>query len=182
MDDATREKKRAQQQARRLEALRGIAGSDDPTCVCCSEHRIWALTFDHRNGGGRQHRAGNGHAPTVQLVRQERRARGEWPTDRYQVLCATCNHGRRVSPDGICPHQREEVKKKMTTNELTKIGGTIARVFLAAVLAQFIAQGGDVFTIDGDGLRTIISAGVAAAAVAAFNWLNPGDHRYGLKG
>lgn len=70
----------------------------------------------------------------------------------------------------------------MTTNELTKIGGTIARVFLAAVLAQFIAQGGDVFAIDGDGLRTIISAGVAAAAVAAFNWFNPSDQRYGLKG
>jgi hypothetical protein len=70
----------------------------------------------------------------------------------------------------------------MTTNELTKIGGTIARVFLAAVLAQFIAQGGDVFAIDGDGLRAIISAGAAAAAVAAFNWLNPSDHRYGLKG
>lgn len=70
----------------------------------------------------------------------------------------------------------------MTTNELTKIGGTLIRVFAAAVLAQFIAAGGDVFAIDGNGLRTIVSAGVAAAAVAAFNWLNPSDQRYGLKG
>lgn len=183
MDDATRAKKRQQAAARRLEALRGIAGSDQPTCVCCDEDRIWALTFDHVAGGGHQHRAGNGGAPTVQLVRQEWKAAGKvWPRERYQVLCATCNHGRRVDPDGICPHQREEVKKKMNPNELKQIGGTLIRVFLAATLAQYLAMGGDVFAIDGDGLRTIVSAGIAAVVTAAANWLNPRDHRYGLKG
>ena len=70
----------------------------------------------------------------------------------------------------------------MTTNELKEIGGTIGRVFLAATMAQYLAMGGDVFSIDGDGLRAIISAGVAAAVTAAANWLNPSDHRYGLKG
>jgi hypothetical protein len=67
----------------------------------------------------------------------------------------------------------------MTNSELTRIGGTLARVFVAAVLAQFIAAGGDVFALDGNGVQTIVSSGIAAAAIAAFNWLNPKDDRYG---
>lgn len=67
----------------------------------------------------------------------------------------------------------------MTRDEMKRVGGTIARVFAAAVLAQFISQGGDVFSLDGEGVRTIVSSGIAAAAIAAFNWLNPKDDRYG---
>ena len=67
----------------------------------------------------------------------------------------------------------------MTKEELNIIGGTLVRVFVAAVLAQFISGGADVFAVDGDGLRTIVSSGVSAAAVVAFNWLNSNDKRYG---
>lgn len=63
---------------------------------------------------------------------------------------------------------------------LNKAVGTFVRVFLAAVLAQFIAFGGDVFALDGDAVKTILSAGVAAVAIAAFNALNPKDNRYGI--
>ena len=59
--------------------------------------------------------------------------------------------------------------------------GTVARVFVAASLAQFIAGGSDAFALSGDALRAIVSSGVAAAATAAFNWLNPTDGRYGRK-
>ena len=69
----------------------------------------------------------------------------------------------------------------MFNSETKAVLGTIVRVFVAAVLAQFIAGGADVFAVDGDGLRTIVSAGVAAAALAAFNWANPKDQRYGVK-
>lgn len=67
----------------------------------------------------------------------------------------------------------------MTKKEIESITGTLVRVFVASVLAQFIAGGADVFAIDGDGLRTIISSGISAAAVTAFNWLNGSDDRYG---
>lgn len=68
----------------------------------------------------------------------------------------------------------------MSSQETKAIAGTLVRVFLAAVLAQFIAGGSDVFAVDGDGLRSIVSAGVAAVAVAAFNFVNPKDTRYGI--
>lgn len=58
--------------------------------------------------------------------------------------------------------------------------GTLVRVFVAAVLAQFIAGGADVFALDGDAVRTIVSAGVSAAALVGFNWANPKDDRYGV--
>ncbi len=69
----------------------------------------------------------------------------------------------------------------MTTQETRALAGTLARVFVAAILAQFIANGADVFAIDGDGARTLLSSGIAAAAIALYNALNPNDHRYGVK-
>jgi hypothetical protein len=175
------ELRRIQRERQRFEALCGIAGSDLPICVCCGEERVWSLTFDHRHGGGTQHRAENGGSPTVRIVRSLHKTNGVWPTDLFQILCATCNHGRRVSRDGRCPHETEREEVKMEPTETKAVLGTVVRVFLAAVLAQFIAGGADVFAVDGDGLRTIVSAGVAAVALAAANWLNPSDHRYGVK-
>jgi hypothetical protein len=67
------------------------------------------------------------------------------------------------------------------TTELRTLAGTIVRVFVAATLAQFIANGGDVFAIDGNAAKTIISSGIAAAAIALYNYANPRDHRYGIK-
>lgn len=64
-------------------------------------------------------------------------------------------------------------------DELRALTGTLLRVFCAAVLAQFLASGADVFAVDGDGLRTILSSGISAVAVTVYNWLNPSDSRYG---
>ena len=176
---------RAEQRARlhrqhRLEALCGVAGTDRPVCVCCKERRLWSLTFDHVHGGGNRERREAGNVATIRLVRDYYKQTGQWPTETFQVLCATCNHGRRVSGDGRCPHELEERGYGMSSQETKAIAGTLVRVFLAAVLAQFIAGGSDVFAVDGDGLRSIVSAGVAAVAVAAFNFVNPKDTRYGI--
>lgn len=64
--------------------------------------------------------------------------------------------------------------------KLKQIGGTLARVFFAAVLAQFIATGGDALSPSGDVVKTALSAGVSAVALAVFNFLNPRDSRYGI--
>lgn len=177
-EDQTRERRRLARERRRVEALCGIAGSDRPACACCGFAEIWGLTFDHRHGGGTQHRLENAKAPTVQLVRGARKQTGAWPTDVFQVLCALCNHGRRVSPDGRCPHeQRGEVK--MSRDEIKQIAGTVVRVFVAATLAQFLAGGADVFAVSADAAKTIVASGVAAAALAVFNYVNPRDDRYG---
>jgi hypothetical protein len=69
----------------------------------------------------------------------------------------------------------------MTTQETRALAGTLLRVFVAAILAQFIANGADVFAIDTDGAQTLISSGIAATAIAFYNALNPNDHRYGVK-
>jgi hypothetical protein len=57
---------------------------------------------------------------------------------------------------------------------------SFAKVFGAAALAQFIALGGDVFSVDADGVKTIISSAIAAVAVVAYNYLSPSDTRYGV--
>ena len=64
------------------------------------------MTIDHIEGGGNVDRAVS-HS-TVALVRRALRASGEWPRHRFQVLCATCNHGKRIAGElGHCPHKHE---------------------------------------------------------------------------
>lgn len=58
--------------------------------------------------------------------------------------------------------------------------GTFLRVFVGAALATFLAQGADIFALDQDGLKAIVSSAVAAVAVLGFNILNPRDTRYGV--
>ena len=91
---------------RRIDALKGIAGSNNPSCVCCGFNELWGLTFDHIYGGGVAHRRANSFSPTMQLVRKAKKDTGKWPTDTIQILCALCNHGRRVN-NGVCPHQNK---------------------------------------------------------------------------
>lgn len=56
------------------------------------------------------------------------------------------------------------------------------RSFLAACLAQFIAIGGSAFDLDGDGLKSIVAAGLAAVIPVIIRWLNPNDKAFGYKG
>ena len=55
------------------------------------------------------------------------------------------------------------------------------RSFLSACLAQFIALGGGVFDLNGDALKTIVAAGLAAILPVILRWLNPNDAGFGVK-
>jgi hypothetical protein len=95
-----------QREQYRFEALQGLSSGKQPRCACCGEKRLWALTIDHKEGGGNVDRAVTHN--TVVLVRRALRASGEWPRHRFQVLCATCNHGKRIAGErGHCPHKHE---------------------------------------------------------------------------
>lgn len=56
---------------------------------------------------------------------------------------------------------------------------TFVKTFIVAVLAQFIAMGSDIFAVDGTGLKTIISAGVAAVVMFAYNFFSSSFPLYG---
>ena len=68
----------------------------------------------------------------------------------------------------------------MLSKDIKPMTGTLIRVFIAAMLASFIQGGSDVFTLTAGSVRAIVSSGIAAAVVVAFNYLNPKDERYGL--
>lgn len=164
----------AQRAKYRYEALVGIANGR-PRCVCCGEVRVWALCFDHINGGGSAHRRNNSFNPTVRLVRREYKASGVWPRHIYQVLCASCNHGKRVN-NGVCPH-REEVRMSYKSVEVIK---SYIKVFLATSLSLFLADGADVFAVSFADVRTWLAAGVASILPLIITALDPNDYRFGV--
>jgi len=86
--------------------MQQLTGRTAPRCACCPEERFWALTIDHVHGGGNVERRETGSRSTFENVWQQYKATGVWPRDKYQVLCATCNHGRRMN-GGVCPHSYE---------------------------------------------------------------------------
>ena len=53
------------------------------------------------------------------------------------------------------------------------------RSFVGAALATFLASGGDIFSLNGDGLKAIVSAGIAALLPVALSWANPNDDSFG---
>ncbi len=53
------------------------------------------------------------------------------------------------------------------------------RSFVGAALATFLAAGGDIFSLNGDGLKAIVSAGIAALLPVALRWANPNDDAFG---
>lgn len=69
-------------------------------CACCGEAEIAFLCIDHiYNDGAIERRTlGTGVDRFYRWLRKN-----SYPTDRYQVLCANCNHAKHFS--GICPHQ-----------------------------------------------------------------------------
>lgn len=56
----------------------------------------------------------------------------------------------------------------------------LVRAFAIAALAVFLDNGADVFALDVDGAKAIVTAGVAAVAWTVFAWLNPRDKRIGI--
>jgi hypothetical protein len=65
-----------------------------------------------------------------------------------------------------------------TKEEMQAVAGTLVRTFIAACLAQFLSMGAWV-TMPAEAWKNVLAAGVAAVAIATYNWLNPRDTRYG---
>lgn len=54
-----------------------------------------------------------------------------------------------------------------------------SRSFLAAALSAFVATGGDVFSLDLEGVKAILTAGVVAVLPVLLRYLNPSDAAFG---
>ena len=54
------------------------------------------------------------------------------------------------------------------------------RSFLAACVAQFIALGGGAFDFTSDGVKSVVTAGLAAVLPVILRWLNPKDSAFGV--
>jgi len=55
------------------------------------------------------------------------------------------------------------------------------RSFAAACLAQFLVIGGSAFDLNGDALKSVLAAGLAAILPVVIRWLNPNDVAFGSK-
>jgi hypothetical protein len=66
------------------------------------------------------------------------------------------------------------------SSELKTTLTILCRAFAIAALAVFFDKGGDVFALDAESGKAIVSAGVAAVAWTVFSWLNPRDSRIGI--
>jgi 5-methylcytosine-specific restriction endonuclease McrA len=64
-------------------------------CACCGEDNYTMLTLDHVEAG-----TGERSRHSIKIVWNA----GE-PSERYQVLCVTCNHAKGAGPE--CPHRAE---------------------------------------------------------------------------
>ena len=67
-------------------------------CACCGERQPDLLTLDHVKNNGNEHRKILQCHQIYWLARRQ-----GWPKDEWQVLCMSCNWGRRFL--GQCPHQ-----------------------------------------------------------------------------
>jgi len=56
---------------------------------------------------------------------------------------------------------------------------TLAKVFIGTVLGQLVTLQVDVLTLSPNTLRGVLSAGISAVLVTAYNWLDVTDTRYG---
>jgi hypothetical protein len=65
--------------------------------------------------------------------------------------------------------------------ELKALLASWGRSFLAACLAQFLALGGSAFDLNGDAVKSVVSAGLAALLPVIIRWLNPNDVAFGAK-
>jgi hypothetical protein len=49
-------------------------------------------------------------------------------------------------------------------------------------VAQFLALGGTAFDLNGDAIKSVVAAGIAAILPVVLRWLNPNDVSFGYKG
>lgn len=180
-----RERDRERYAREKRAVLVGLSNRNVPGCACCTEAREWALTIDHIHGGGSEHRRRVGPRSTFQIVAREHRDGETWEQlrERYQILCAICNLGRRIAADGVCPHKHEAPTNRGTGGCMIYINFELVKsyvkVFAATVLGMFLADGGDVFAVSWSDLRTWLAAGVAAVLPLIITALDPNDPRWG---
>lgn len=67
----------------------------------------------------------------------------------------------------------------MTMEEAKRIAYTLIRVFVGAVIGFVLANALNILDLSWSNYEPAVVAGISAVLVAAFNYLNPGDTRYG---
>jgi uncharacterized membrane protein YadS len=68
----------------------------------------------------------------------------------------------------------------MSKEEALQVTKTLLTIFISSALAAFIGLGVNIFDVTLEGWKGIAGAAIASVAVAAFNYLNPRDNRYGI--
>jgi hypothetical protein len=68
----------------------------------------------------------------------------------------------------------------LNKEEALQVTKTLLTIFISSALAAFIGLGVNIFDITIEGWKGIAGAAIAAVVVAAFNYLNPKDPRYGI--
>lgn len=61
-----------------------------------------------------------------------------------------------------------------------KILQSALNAFIIAIFTQFVANGADLFSLDGDTAKAILNAGVSSAAWVVFRYVNTKDNAFGL--
>jgi uncharacterized membrane protein YadS len=68
----------------------------------------------------------------------------------------------------------------LNKNEALQVTKTLLTIFISSALAAFIGLGINIFDVTLEGWKGIAGAAIASVVVAAFNFLNPRDIRYGI--
>jgi hypothetical protein len=80
------------------------SGSSQYRCVCCGETELFFLTLDHINNDGAEFRKQNFGFQGAAGYRTYSWLLKNGLPEGLQVLCANCQHGKRMN-NGVCPHQ-----------------------------------------------------------------------------
>lgn len=65
-------------------------------------------------------------------------------------------------------------------DQVKQIAWTLARVFIGSLIGFILANGVGVLDMGPTQWRAAVGAAISACLVAIFNYLNPGDDRYGM--
>ena len=66
-----------------------------------------------------------------------------------------------------------------TYDQTTKILNSISKVFVSTLIAQILTTGTGVLDLSTSSWKACLNAGVSAALVVTYNYLNTDDSRYG---
>lgn len=97
-----RQKNNEREHVRYIKLKQEILNAYGRKCNCCGEKEIIFLELDHINNDGKQHRKELKTVGSKAMYRYVKKH--NFPKDRFQLLCANCNQGKRRN-GGICPHK-----------------------------------------------------------------------------